>query len=103
MWPSIARQTPPIIEVGNFLLELLFPKMNLANHEEGMEPSPAELICCPVFESNVIQFCTLWSTSTSSKELYFFVLYAYQPKGKKEDVAEKEEVPEFIEKKIQSA
>ena len=31
------------------------------------------------------------------------ILYAYQPKGKKEEVAEKEEVPEFIEKKIQSA
>ena len=31
------------------------------------------------------------------------LLYAYQPKGKKEDVSEKEEVAEFIEKKIQSA
>ena len=31
------------------------------------------------------------------------LLYAYQPKGKKDDIAEKEEVPEFIEKKIQSA
>jgi GcrA cell cycle regulator len=31
------------------------------------------------------------------------LLYAYQPKGKKEDVTDKEEVPEFIEKKIQSA
>ena len=31
------------------------------------------------------------------------VLYAYQPKGKKEEPQEKEEVPEFIEKKIQSA
>ena len=31
------------------------------------------------------------------------LLYAYQPKGKKEEVAEKEEVPEFIEKKIKSA
>ena len=31
------------------------------------------------------------------------LLYAYQPKGKKEDVSEKEEVPEFIEKKIKSA
>ena len=30
------------------------------------------------------------------------LLYAYQPKGKKEDVIEKEEVPEFIEKKIQT-
>ena len=31
------------------------------------------------------------------------LLYAYQPKGKKEDVADKEEVPEFIGKKIKSA
>ena len=31
------------------------------------------------------------------------LLYAYQPKGKREDVTEKEEVPEFIEKKIKSA
>jgi GcrA cell cycle regulator len=31
------------------------------------------------------------------------LLYAYQPKGKKEDTTDKEEVPEFIEKKIQSA
>ena len=31
------------------------------------------------------------------------LLYAYQPKGKKEDVSEKDGVPEFIEKKIKSA
>ena len=31
------------------------------------------------------------------------LLYAYQPKGKKEEVTEKEDVPEFIEKKIQRA
>ena len=31
------------------------------------------------------------------------LLYAYQPKGKKDDSNEKEEVPEFIEKKIRSA
>ncbi len=31
------------------------------------------------------------------------LLYAYQPKGKKEEVREKEEVPDFIEKKIQTA
>jgi GcrA cell cycle regulator len=31
------------------------------------------------------------------------VLYAFQPKGKKEDVHDKNEVPEFIEKKIKSA
>ncbi len=31
------------------------------------------------------------------------LLYAYQPKGKKEDSTDKEEVPEFIEKKIRTA
>ena len=31
------------------------------------------------------------------------LLYAYQPKGKKEDVTDKEEIPGFIEKKIESA
>ena len=30
------------------------------------------------------------------------LLYAYQPKGKKEEVTEKDEVPDFIEKKIQT-
>ena len=31
------------------------------------------------------------------------LLYAYQPKGKKEEVTDKDEVPEFIGKKIKSA
>ena len=31
------------------------------------------------------------------------LLYAYQPKGKKEELTDKEEVPEFIEKKIETA
>ena len=31
------------------------------------------------------------------------LLYAYQPKGKKEDVTEKGDIPEFIEKKIKTA
>ena len=31
------------------------------------------------------------------------LLYAYQPKGKKEDTSDREEAPEFIEKKVQSA
>ena len=31
------------------------------------------------------------------------LLYAYQPKGKKEDVVEKDDVPDYIEKKIKSA
>ena len=31
------------------------------------------------------------------------LLYAYQPKGKKDEASNKDEIPEFIEKKIQSA
>ena len=31
------------------------------------------------------------------------LLYAYQPKGKKEDSTEKEKVPQYIEKKIKTA
>ena len=31
------------------------------------------------------------------------LLYAYQPKGKKDDVTDKDEIPEFIGKKIKSA
>ena len=31
------------------------------------------------------------------------LLYAYQPKGKKDDATDKDEVPEYIEKKIKSA
>ena len=31
------------------------------------------------------------------------LLYAYQPKGKKEDISEKDEIPEIIKKKMQSA
>ena len=31
------------------------------------------------------------------------LLYAYQPKGKKEDASDKNEIPEFMDKKIQSA
>ena len=31
------------------------------------------------------------------------LLYAYQPKGKKEEVSDKEDVPDLIKKKIQSA
>ena len=31
------------------------------------------------------------------------LLYAYQPKGRKEDFVEKEDVPDFISKKIKTA
>ena len=59
-----------------------------------------------------------WPIGHPNEEIFYFcgrsslkdfsycklhLLYAYQPKGRKEEVSDKEEVPEFIEKKIQSA
>ena len=52
-------------------------------------------------DENNFYFCG----RTSLKDFSYcklHLLYAYQPKGKKEEVKTKEEVPEFIEKKIQS-
>tara|TARA_B100000900_G_C20440273_1_gene658738 strand:- start:111 stop:605 length:495 start_codon:yes stop_codon:yes gene_type:complete len=53
-------------------------------------------------DENNFYFCG----RTSLKDFSYcklHLLYAYQPKGKKENISEKEEVPEFIEKKFQSA
>ena len=53
-------------------------------------------------DENNFYFCG----RTSLKDFSYcklHLLYAYQPKGKKEEVTDKEEIPEFIEKKIQSA
>ena len=53
-------------------------------------------------DENDFYFCG----RTSLKDFSYcrlHLLYAYQPKGKKDDVTEKDEVPEFIEKKISSA
>ena len=59
-----------------------------------------------------------WPIGTPMKKIFIFVaehllkdfsycklhlLYAYQPKGKKEDFSEKDDIPEIIKKKIQSA
>ena len=53
-------------------------------------------------DENEFYFCG----RTSLKDFSYcklHLLYAYQPKGKKDEVTEKDEVPEFIEKKISSA
>ena len=53
-------------------------------------------------DQNSFYFCG----RTSLKDFSYcklHLLYAYQPKGKKEDITEKDDVPEFIEKKIKSA
>ena len=53
-------------------------------------------------DENDFYFCG----RTSLKDFSYcklHLLYAYQPKGKKDEVSEKDEVPEFIEKKISSA
>ena len=52
-------------------------------------------------DENDFYFCG----RTSLKDFSYcklHLLYAYQPKGKKEETTDKEEVPEFIEKKIQT-
>ena len=53
-------------------------------------------------DENDFYFCG----RTSLKDFSYcklHLLYAYQPKGKKDEITEKDEVPEFIEKKISSA
>ena len=53
-------------------------------------------------DENSFYFCG----RTSLKDFSYcklHLLYAYQEKGKKEEVVDKDEVPEFIEKKIKSA
>ncbi len=53
-------------------------------------------------DENEFYFCG----RTSLKDFSYcklHLLYAYQPKGKKDEVTEKDDVPEFIEKKISSA
>ena len=53
-------------------------------------------------DENNFYFCG----RTSLKDFSYcklHLLYAYQPKGKKDEATEKDEIPEFIEKKISSA
>ena len=59
---------------------------------------------CPIGHPNEKSF--YFCGRTSLKDFSYcklHLLYAYQPKGKKEDMPGKEEVPEFLEKKIKSA
>ena len=58
------------------------------------------------FKSLIIEKDFYFCGRTSLKDFSYcklHLLYAYQPKGKKDDVTDKDEVPEFIEKKIKSA
>ena len=43
-----------------------------------------------------------WTSLKDFSYCKLHLLYAYQPKGKKEDVSDKDEVPEFIEKNIET-
>ena len=68
--------------------------------EKDFEPeNPKQL---EELDENSFYFCGRSSLKDFSY-CKLHLLYAYQPKGKKEDATEKEDVPEFIEKKIQSA
>ena len=62
--------------------------------------------CCkwPIGHPNEKSF--YFCGRTSLKDFSYcklHLLYAYQPKGKKKEASVKEEIPEFIEKKIKSA
>ena len=58
----------------------------------------------PIGHPNENNFC--FCGRTSLKDFSYcklHLLYAYQPKGKKDDVTDKDEIPEFIGKKVKSA
>ena len=84
----------------SFIIEKDFEPENPKQLEELDEHSCKWTIGHP--DEKTFYFCGRSSLKDFSY-CKLHLLYAYQPKGKKDDVTEKEEVPEFIEKKIQSA
>ena len=84
----------------SLIIEKDFEPENPKQLEELDESSCKLPICHPDEES--FYFCGRSSLKDFSY-CKLHLLYAYQPKGKKEEVTDKEEVPEFIEKKIKSA
>ena len=84
----------------SLIIEKNFEPENPKNLEELVEHTCKWPIGHPNEKS--FYFCG----RTSLKDFSYcklHLLYAYQPKGKKEEVADKDEIPELIEKKIQSA
>ena len=83
-----------IVKVSNDLIKIFF-LFNLKSLNNDLftigHPDEKSFYFCGRSSLKDFSYCKL------------HLLYAYQPKGKKEEVTEKEEVPEFIEKKIQSA
>ena len=84
----------------SLIIEKDFEPENPKNLEELDESTCKWPIGHP--DENSFYFCGRSSLKDFSY-CKLHLLYAYQPKGKKEDASEKEEVPEFIGKKIQSA
>ena len=84
----------------SFLIEKDFEPENPKQLEELDENSCKWPIGHP--DEKTFYFCGRSSLKDFSY-CKLHLLYAYQPKGKKEDAVEKEEIPEFIEKKIKSA
>ena len=84
----------------SLIIEKNFEPENPKQLEELDENSCKWPICHP--DEKNFYFCGRSSLKDFSY-CKLHLLYAYQPKGKKEDVVEKEEVPEFIGKKVRSA
>ena len=84
----------------NFIIEKDFEPENPKQLEELDENSCKWPIGHP--DEKTFYFCGRSSLKDFSY-CKLHLLYAYQPKGKKEDAVEKDEIPEFIEKKIKSA
>ncbi len=103
---SISEKNTPITKRGrrskfkSLIIEKNFEPENPKQLEELDENSCKWPIGHP--DEKSFYFCGRSSLKDFSY-CKLHLLYAYQPKGKKDEAIEKEEVPEFIEKKIQSA
>ena len=84
----------------SLIIEKDFEPENPKQLEELDESSCKWPICHPDEEN--FYFCGRSSLKDFSY-CKLHLLYAYQPKGKKDEAPEKEDVPEFLEKKIQTA
>ena len=93
------------------LVKMLCKQHNIAMDIRDLTENPKQL-------EELDESSCKWPIGHPDEKLFYFcgrsslkdfsycklhLLYAYQPKGKKEEPTEKEEVPDFIEKKIQSA
>ena len=101
--PIVKRSTSPMSRKAKFQ-SILLDKNFEPENPKSLEELTEDTCKWPIGHPNEKSF--YFCGRSSLKDFSYcklHLLYAYQPKGKKEEVNEKEEVPEFIGKKIQSA